>query len=108
MDTDAGTTRPPRPRPFDVLRFSLYGLLTDLLIVVLWVLYVMIATVGAGCDGQPCTAAGFFLSRVEFAFKIGVGLMVFMWVILLPLLAAPPAAGFIIDCVRSSRRALDQ
>ena len=103
MNDAADILRTPRPRFFQVLKFSLYGLLVDLLIVVGWVLYVMLATVGGGCDGDPCTAAEFFRSRVVFAFQIGVGLMIFLWVILMPLLAAPPVAGFVIDCVRNSR-----
>ena len=107
MDDDADLLRTPRPRPFQVLKFSLYGLLVDLLIVAGWVLYVMLATVGGGCDGEPCTAAEFLRSRVVFAFQIGLGLMVFLWVILMPLLAAPPVAGFVIDCVRNSRPAGD-
>ena len=104
---NADTPPMPYPRPFQVLKFSLYGLLVDLLIVVAWVLYVMLATVGGGCDGEPCAAAEFLRSRVVFAFQIGLGLMIFLWVILMPLLAAPPVAGFIIDCVRNSRPAGD-
>ena len=107
MNADSDAPLTSRPRPFDVLKFSLYGLLCDLLLVTLWVLYVMAATAGVGCDGEPCTAAGFILSRVVFAFQIGLGVMFYWWVILLPLLAAPPAIGFAVDCARASGRAGD-
>src|ERR1044071_8824748 len=93
----ADTPQTPGARVLGVLRYSLMGILFDLLVGVLWVFYVMLATAGGGCDGEPCTAAGFYLSRVEFALKIGLALLFYMCVILIPLLAAPPLVGFVID-----------
>jgi hypothetical protein len=100
----ADTPQTPGARVLGVLRYSLMGILFDILVGVLWVFYVMLATAGGGCDGEPCTAAGFYLSRVEFALKIGLALLFYMCVILIPLLAAPPLVGFVIDCVRATRR----
>ena len=105
MNADADTPRTTLPRFFDVFKFSLYGVLLDLLAVVVWVLYVTVATAGGGCGGEPCTAAGFFLSRVVFALQLGVMLVLYLCVIFVPLFAAPPFIGFVIDCVRASRQA---
>lgn len=107
MNADAETQRTLLSRFFYVFRFSLYGILLDLLAVVVWVLYVIAATAAGGCVGEPCTAAGFLLSRVVFALQIGLMLVFYLCVIFVPLFAAPPLVGFVVDCVRASRQADD-
>jgi len=104
MNGDSYTFQTSRLAPFDEIRFLLLGFLLDFLLVAAWFLYVMVETADAGCDGGPCTAAAFFVSRVVFALKLGVALFVFLWIVILPLFTAPLAVGLVMDYRRNARR----
>ena len=104
MSGEHYTSQTPRPVSFGEIKFLLLGFLFDFLLVAAWFLCVMVKTAGAGCDGVPCTAAVFFVSRIVFALKLGVGLLIFLWIVILPLFVAPPFVGFFIDYTRYARR----